>query len=166
MSSYLNAYQIATLQEMGICVWSKQADIQDKSAHANSSLSADKQGGNNPLAPSPVSRPVSQVSSQDRIAQLRSVLGTDDKKPATKAEPVVQKPATQPTEQAIDKASMGALASDIQQALAMFACAPEKWVTGEHITVNKQTLTLPQGGSQLSAAEKRELWRQLCQALS
>ncbi len=164
MTSGLNPYQIAVLQEMGICVWQSQAvsQTQATSAAGNSHTAE--------LTPSGAAVP-SQSSGQPaangqaRIAQLRSMLGNKpDKKPSApeKVQDDEAKPAS-PVVETIDPRSFGAAGQDILQALSLFYDAKSvRWQFGSELSLKNNILSLPYKTAPSDAAEKRRLWQVIC----
>ncbi|NMH59554.1 hypothetical protein [Alteromonas ponticola] len=136
MSSNLSALQIATLQEMGITVWSKQS-------HAHEVTSVHETDKSN----------TSQPTSRANLTHLRSIVS------AGKSE----KPSSTPFPKDAEKHHFQWI-HDVEQALTeRLTNKPEiSWFVGDTVQVSASSIVLPGLPSALSMQDKRQLWEQIC----
>ena len=155
MSSYLNPYQTAILQEMGICVWQSQSALNDVAVTNNtkpevaavSPANQSREAVNTSTGVAPTA-----ANGQARIAQLRSMLGNKDEKKGVKA----PTPAAEP----IDPRSFGQMGRDILLALSLFHDVKAiRWQHGTELSLKDNVLTLPYKTAPTHAADKRRLWK-------
>lgn len=174
MSSYLNPYQTAILQEMGICIWQSQSGLTEDAKPENAEASPANQSREAEITSAGVAP--SAVNGQARIAQLRSMLGNKDDKKAvdkptswsqseTQAESkpqVAQSPAQPqaPVPETIEPHSFGQIGRDILLALSLFHDGKAiRWQYGSELSLKENTLTLPYKTAPTHAADKRRLWQ-------
>ena len=175
MSSYLNPYQTAILQEMGICVWQSQSVLNKAVKPESADNSPANQSREAVSASSGVAPPA--ASSRDRIAQLRSMLGNKDEKKTDntpQAEHVsssadVQHQNSQigaeivepkkPHAEPIDPRSFGQMGRDILLALSLFHDVKHvRWQYADELSLKDNVLSLPYKTAPTHADDKRRLW--------
>lgn len=154
MALTLTSYQIAVLQEMDICVWARQSDV---NIVQPDTVDATTSGG----------RTSAQVNKNDPIAQLRAAIGAEPSAKDTASEPdsLSSMPAapTPPPEKRLNKAELGSIATDIDLAIEFLAPqANLKWIGGDKLGVSSSQIIFPVNAPMLSPAQKRALWQQLC----
>ena len=150
MSSYLNPYQTAILQEMGLCVWQSQSALNQAAKPEDAEASPANQSREAVSASTGVAP--SAANGQARIAQLRSMLGNKDDKKGTKA----PAPAAEP----IDPRSFGQMGRDIMLALSLFHDVKAiRWQYGQELSLKDNVLSLPYKTAPTHAADKRRLWQ-------
>lgn len=186
MSSYLNPYQTAILQEMGICVWQSQSALNQAVKPEDAETSPANQSREAVSASTGVAP--TAANGQARIAQLRSMLGNkDDKKGAkvsapapasdTDASPVrdsqlqsqlvtkagesqASLETSQAAAEAIDPRSFGQMGRDIMLALSLFHDVKAiRWQYGQELSLKDNVLSLPYKTAPTHAADKRRLWQ-------
>ncbi|RDV25143.1 hypothetical protein DXV75_11025 [Alteromonas aestuariivivens] len=160
MTHFLSEYQIAALQEMGICVWQSQQESNSHSAGESASELSIRQA--------PKSSANSRANGAEKLAQLRSSL-TAGKAESASAHALQQcdEPQHSSPLSAQKQAESAQLLSDIRSALLVLGTLKEseqltEWHVGEQFRVTGNTVVLPCNPSGMGPTEKRRLWQSMC----
>ncbi|QJR79935.1 hypothetical protein CA267_003605 [Alteromonas pelagimontana] len=177
MSGLLSQYQIAVLQQMGICVWESQDKRDTSLLQTTSELSQDQK---HPVNLTPPGQPISQQdkprqTSAQRLAGLRSALAGSEHSDAASQPTLKNRPAKENVPAAaselaftqVQKQQYAAFCKDVEQVIRTLndklQDMPLQWFTGSALRVKANQIVLTALPDKLTPQDKRLLWQKICQ---